>query len=166
MEVPGDRKRWFTVNLPQIFNFIASIATTQCLASSFSCRENSWIFDISCYDLGNYSWQGLQDFARFLKIVERNQRKLLDFLARKLRISKILAREPKKSWIYIKLFRKLNFKKMVLAIAYESLGRNIRPLVYMFRSSFGVKIDRNQLMPSENSVKCRKRSQRMSIIFD
>ena len=34
--------------------------------------EKSWIFDMSCQDLGHYSWQGVQDFARFFKIVERN----------------------------------------------------------------------------------------------
>ena len=41
--------------------------------------------------------------------------------------------------------------------------RNIRPLVYMFRFAFGVKIDRNLLMHSENSAKCWKRNQKMSL---
>ena len=68
------------------------IKPSQCLASWFSCQEISWIFDVCCQDLGN-SWQGSQDFARFFKIVERNPRIFLDFLATKSRISKILARE-------------------------------------------------------------------------
>ena len=75
--------------------------TTQCLASWFSCQEISWIFDICCRDLGNYSWQGLQDFSRCSKIVERNPRKFLDFLARKARITKILARETRKACIKV-----------------------------------------------------------------
>ena len=64
--------------------------------SWISCQENSWIFDICCQDLGNYSWQGSQDFARFFKIVERNPRKFLEFLATKARITKILARKPRR----------------------------------------------------------------------
>ena len=77
------------------FHILLSVVT-QCLASWFSCQESFCIFDISCQDLGNYSWQGSQNFARFFKIVERNPRKFLDFLATKPKISKILAREPRK----------------------------------------------------------------------
>ena len=54
---------------------------------------------------------------------------------------------------------------MMPTIAYELFGRNIRPLVYMFRFAFGVKINRNQLMHLENSSKCRNRSERMSLRF-
>ena len=67
---------------------------TQCLASWFSCQEISWIFDISCQDLGHYSWQSSQDFARFFKIVERSPKNFLDLLPREPKITKILAREP------------------------------------------------------------------------
>ena len=34
--------------------------------------------------IGNYSWQGAQDFARFFEIVERNPRKFLKFSAKNL----------------------------------------------------------------------------------
>ena len=74
----------------KLFLVLTSV-TTQCLVSWFSCPEISWIFEISCQDLGNYSWESSQDFARFFKIVESNPRKFLDFLARKPRVSKILA---------------------------------------------------------------------------
>ena len=63
--------------------FSRLIGDLPCLASRFSCQEDSWIFGISCQDLGNYYWQGSQYFARFFKIVEKNPRKLLDFWARK-----------------------------------------------------------------------------------
>ena len=76
------------------------------------CRDNSWIFEISCQDLGNYSWQGSQDFARFFKIVERNPRKITEFFSTKPRKLKILARETRKSCI--KFLQKLNFKTLYL----------------------------------------------------
>ena len=50
-------------------------------------------------------------------------------------------------------------------MAYEFFKRNACPLVYMFRVTFGMNTDQNQLMHSENSAKCRKRSQRMSLSF-
>ena len=42
----------------------------QCLATWFSCQEISWIFDISCQDHGNNSWQDSQDFARLWKEIQ------------------------------------------------------------------------------------------------
>ena len=82
------------VAVPQV---VSNSVLTQWLASWFCSEEISWIFDISCQHLGDYSCQGLQDFARFFKTVERNPTQFLDFLARKPRISKILARETRKS---------------------------------------------------------------------
>ena len=61
-----------------------------------SYQGKSWIFDISCQDLGKNFRQRSQIFARFLKIVERNTRIFLDFSARKSRVSNFLARELKK----------------------------------------------------------------------
>ena len=92
----GKVRSKFSVMFPLTF------VPSQCLASWFSCQEISWIFEISCQGLGDYSWQGSQDFARFFNIVENNPRKFLDFLARKPRISKILARNEKKSKILAK----------------------------------------------------------------
>ena len=63
---------------------------THSLASWFSCQEISWIFEISCQDLGNNSWQCSQHSARYFKIVDRNPREFLDKLSKKPRISKIL----------------------------------------------------------------------------
>ena len=81
--------KWLATSVGEIFWM-----QTQCLASWFSCQEISWIFDISCQDLGHYSWQSSQDFARFFKIVERNPGNFLDLLPREPKITKILAREP------------------------------------------------------------------------
>ena len=69
---------------------------TQCLASWFSCQEVSWIFEISCQDFGNYSWQGSQDFARFFKIAEENPRKVLGVLANKSKNKQNLGKKIKK----------------------------------------------------------------------
>ena len=75
--------------------------TPVCLASWFFGQENWWIVAISSQDLGNYSRQSSQDFARFFKIVEKNPRRFLEFLAIKARIFKILAKETRKSCIKV-----------------------------------------------------------------
>ena len=64
--------------------------------SWISYQRKSWIFDISCQDLGKNFRQRSQIFARFLKIVERNTIIFLDFSARKSGVSNFLARELKK----------------------------------------------------------------------
>ena len=92
----------------------------QCLASWFSCQEISWIFNSSCQYLGNYSWQGSRDFASFFKIVERNPKKFWDFWARKPRLSKILAREPRKACM-----KKNNFwRKIICSYFQQKKNRN------------------------------------------
>ena len=75
------------------------LSSTQCLASWFSCQENSWIFEIYCQDFGNYSWpgtQGLQNFSRSCKQIKENFWTSWQKLPR---ISKILAREARNSCI-------------------------------------------------------------------
>ena len=54
---------------------------------------------------------------------------------------------------------------MVPAMAYELFKRNVRPLVSIICFAFGGIIDRNQLRHSENSAKCIKPSQRVSLSF-
>ena len=61
----------------------------------FLAKKILRFFEISCQDVGNYSWQGSREFARLFKIVEKIPRRFLDLLSRKLRISKILARKPR-----------------------------------------------------------------------
>ena len=53
---------YYSIQFKNVKKF-KSLVINQCLASWFSCQEFFWIFDISCQDLGNYSWQGSQDFA-------------------------------------------------------------------------------------------------------
>ena len=93
---------------------VNSVKRYPVLASWFSSQDNFWIFDISCQDLGNYSWQSSQDFARFFKIMETNPRKILDFLARKARIFKILARKPRKFWIKVIQDLLMSYKQLSL----------------------------------------------------
>ena len=100
-------------NLNSFFTTVSLSVVAQCLASWFSYQENSWIFDTSCKDLGNYSLQGSQDSARFFKIVEWNPKKNLDLLATKPRMPKILARDLQKS--IIKVIQNLQ-------ISYEQLS--------------------------------------------
>ena len=58
-------------NIFKNLNFTLTIPPV--LASWFSCQENSWIFETFCQNLGNYSWQGSQDFAWFFKILAKNR---------------------------------------------------------------------------------------------
>ena len=58
------------------------------------CQENAWNFEISCQDCGNYSGRRTQIFSILFTIVERNPKEI-DFMPRKLKISKILAQETK-----------------------------------------------------------------------
>ena len=58
--------------LETFFTTDSLAVVAQCLASWFSCQENSWIFEISGKDLGNYSWKGSQDFARSWKAIHEN----------------------------------------------------------------------------------------------
>ena len=92
----------------------------QCLASWFSSQENSWIFDISCQDLSNYSWQGSQDIAIFFKMVGKNQMKILEFLATKAKITKILAGETRE--FRIKVAQDLLISCNELSLKTQKLG--------------------------------------------
>ena len=78
------------------------------------------------------SWQLFAAmFARFCKIFQdcgKNPQKFLDFLARKPRISKILAREPKKILDILpkKILGFLRFLAKILAINLEKVRKNLQ----------------------------------------
>ena len=57
-----------------MYSSVSHRVQTQCLRrlGFLAKKKNSWIFDISCQDLGNYCWQGSQDFSRSWKEVQEN----------------------------------------------------------------------------------------------
>ena len=61
---------------------------------------------------------------------------------------------------------KINIKKMVPEISHELFKRNVHPLVCMLRFTFDVNITSYQLRHSENSEKCEKQSQKLSLSFN
>ena len=78
------------VGLP--WNTISMHVTTQCLASWFSCQETSWIFYISCQDLGKVR-KILQDFQDRGK----ESKKIFGLLGKKTKTTQDLGKRNKKS---------------------------------------------------------------------
>ena len=114
------------------------------------------------WHLGNYSWQNSQDFARFFKIVEVNPRKFLDFFARKPRISKILAGEPRKilDFLPIKILDFWDFLPRSIHEINENNGLNfLRQNVWFFRPFSGIHINRfcvGENLVQASSTECQK----------
>ena len=72
-----------------------NVKITQSVVSCFSRQKKlSLIFEISCHDLANYSWQGTQDFARFLRSWKKIK-KIVVLLAKKIKNTQNLGKKWK-----------------------------------------------------------------------
>ena len=91
---------------------------SKCLASWFSLQEISWKFGSSSKILA------IRFSARFFKIMDRNPRKFLDFLARKQDIQDLTKRTKKNlGFLAQKNFGVVRFLTQILAIIPGKVGR-------------------------------------------
>ena len=100
---------------------------TQCLESWFSCQEISRIFDISCQDLGNYSWQGSQDFCEIFQDRGKKSKKFFGFIGKKIENIQDLGKRTKKNLGFLAK-RNLGFFRFLAKILAINLGKSCKSL--------------------------------------